>query len=66
MQHRDILDDLEDLIDQATRERSHYYVKSVAVKAMDEIKQLREPRQWDYESWVRWGARNGKLVMGGD
>lgn len=37
----DVLDDLEDLIVQATKERSHYYVAKCATRAVDEIKSLR-------------------------
>jgi hypothetical protein len=37
----DILDKLDDLIVQATKERSHYYVKATAYDAHEEIKTLR-------------------------
>jgi hypothetical protein len=37
----DIVARLTDLIEQATKERSHYYVKSVCVEAMQEIVALR-------------------------
>jgi len=38
----DILDKLNKLIKQATKERSHYYVKKCAEEAAHEIKHLRE------------------------
>lgn len=37
----DIVDKLEGLIVQATKERSHYYVRSTAYEAVEEIKKLR-------------------------
>lgn len=37
----DILDDLEDLLKQATTERSHFYVAKCCREAIDEIKRLR-------------------------
>jgi hypothetical protein len=37
----DILKDLEDLHVQATSERSHYYVATCCLRAIDEIKRLR-------------------------
>ena len=37
-----IIEQLDDLIKQATTERTHYYVKHVAEKARDEIVQLRK------------------------
>lgn len=37
----DILSDLEDLVIQATTERSHYYVAKCAILAAKEIKALR-------------------------
>lgn len=37
----DIVDQLEDLVKQATSERSHYYVAGAAERAIDEIKYLR-------------------------
>ena len=37
----DILDELEDLLKQATTERSHYYVAKCCRKAIAEIKRLR-------------------------
>ena len=37
----DIVEKLEDLIKQATEERSHYYVKSVCEEAAFEIESLR-------------------------
>jgi hypothetical protein len=40
----DILDDLRDLIKQATAERSHYYVKSCCERAIAEIESLRKSR----------------------
>jgi len=42
----DIMEDLNDLIKQATEERSHYYVKSVAERARAEIATLRQ------ELWI--------------
>ena len=36
----DILDDLEDLLKQATTERSHFYVASCCHRAIEEIKRL--------------------------
>jgi hypothetical protein len=38
----DIIEKLEDLIKQATEERTHYYVKSVCEEAIEEIKGLRD------------------------
>ena len=38
----DILERLDGLIEQATKERSHYYVKSVAEEAKREIEGLRK------------------------
>jgi hypothetical protein len=38
----DIIEKLEDLVKQATTERSHYYVASTAREAASEIKKLRE------------------------
>ncbi len=38
----DILEKLEDLIKQATVERSHYYVRSVCEEAIKEIEELRD------------------------
>lgn len=38
----DILVDLIDLQEQATKERSHYYVKSVCERAIREIARLRK------------------------
>lgn len=37
-----VMRELDDLIEQATKERSHYYVKSVAVKAQAKISALAE------------------------
>ena len=37
----DVLDDLEDLLKQATTERSHFYVASCCRRAIEEIKRLR-------------------------
>lgn len=37
----DILDDLRDLLKQATTERSHYYVASCCRRAIEEIQMLR-------------------------
>lgn len=38
----DILERLRDLLEQATKERSHYYVASTALFAIAEIERLRE------------------------
>jgi hypothetical protein len=38
----DILNDLEDLLKQATTEHSHYYVASTTRRAIFEIKHLRQ------------------------
>lgn len=43
-QKEDIVDKLEDLIVQATQERSHYYVESAAREALYEIRILRSFR----------------------
>ncbi len=52
----DIVEKLEDLIKQATEERSHYYVKSVCEEALAEIKGLRD-REYKEETWLRRLAR---------
>lgn len=50
MSEQDILVKLEDLVKQATQERSHFYVRSVAVESADEITRLRaalaEEKEW--------------------
>jgi hypothetical protein len=45
----DILDDLEDLLLQATKERSHFYVASCITRAIEEIKRLRSETEPDGE-----------------
>lgn len=40
-EENDILDDLENMLKQATTERSHYYVAKCCRSAIDEIKRLR-------------------------
>lgn len=44
----DILDDLRDLLKQATTERSHYYVAECCRRAIQEIESLRE-KAWKYD-----------------
>lgn len=41
IEENDILDDLEDLLQQATTERSHFYVAKCCKAAIEEIKRLR-------------------------
>lgn len=43
----DILDDLEDLLKQATTERSHYYVAKCCRAAIAEIRRLRSKCEED-------------------
>jgi len=43
----DILEKLQNLLKQATTERSHYYVASVVLESIAEIKRLRE-YEWMY------------------
>ena len=39
--HKDVLVDLRDLMEQATKERSHYYVHDTCARAVYEIMTLR-------------------------
>ena len=53
----DIIEILDDMIKQATEERSHYYVKSTLEMAKKEILELRaEIKELEYEAWeIRMG-----------
>lgn len=42
----DIKEKLKDLIQQATKEKSHYYVKSVAEEALLKINHLESSNEW--------------------
>lgn len=48
----DIVDDLKDLLKQATTERSHYYVAATCKRAIEEIESLR----------TQWAEMAGKLL----
>lgn len=56
-----ILEKLADLGEQATKEHSHYYVRSVVVEAIKEIKRLqrKESRKHRFggcsRCWEKWG-----------
>lgn len=49
---KDILDDIDDLIKQATTEQSHFYTASTLLRAKAEIVRLRE-YEWMYKELNR-------------
>lgn len=53
-----IIEKLEDLLVQATTERSHYYVASTVKEAIEEIKRLEYLHKLDHSLADQWQKKN--------
>lgn len=58
----DIVDDLKDLLKQATTERSHYYVADCCKRAIEEIESLRKSWIQDVGRLVQQVGQNNAIL----